>query len=85
MSRKRVWPVERITLTKESLVSDVKRLAKESETNPAAWITELVEDFIKEHRSNKPFVGDPDRHTERHDEFDCDEYSLDPYALEVES
>lgn len=86
MGRRRIWPKNCIMLKKQTLVEDVKRLAKESQSSPAAWITELVEDFIKEHRSNKPFKGELDRFTERHNDFDMGEYEIDPYLLQqVES
>lgn len=68
-----------IKLRDQSLVKQVKRLAKESQTEPATWVTEVVENFILEHRSGKPFVGREERHTERHDDFDCGEYEIDLY------
>lgn len=73
-----------IKLRNQKLVNRVKELAKESHTDPATWVTELVENFILEHRSHKPFKGRDDRHTERHDDFDCGEYHVDPYDDEEE-
>ena len=70
-----------IHLRKQTLIKDINRLAKESHTTPAAWATEMLEDFIREHRSGI-FRPDPDRHTERHDEQTIDEYHLDPYLVE---
>ncbi len=71
-----------IKLRNQSLVKQIKQLAKESQTDPATWVTEIVENFILEHRSGRPFAGRDDRHTERHDDFDCDEYHVDPYDKE---
>lgn len=74
---------EFIKLRDQSLVKQIKRLAKESHTNPATWVSEIVNDFIREHRSGR-FIPSADRHTERHDDFDCGEYHVDPYDEEEE-
>lgn len=46
------------------LAERVKGEAQTSHTTPHAWVRELVEDFIREHRSGK-FTGDPSRHDDR--------------------
>lgn len=73
-----------IKLRDQSLVKQVKRLVYESQTDPTTWVTEIVENFILEHRSGRPFVGRDDRHTERYDDFDCEGYHVDPYDDEEE-
>lgn len=70
---------EFIKLRDQSLVKQIKRLAKESHTNPATWVSEIVDDFIRAHRSGR-FIPPVDRHTERHDDFDCGEYHIDVYG-----
>jgi len=73
--------LQHIRLGKQSLVQTIERLAHESHTTPAAWATEVLEDYILEHRSGR-YRPDPDRFTERHDEQTIDEYHLDPYLVE---
>lgn len=70
---------EFIKLRDQSLVKQIKRLAKESHTNPATWVSEIVDDFIRAHRSGR-FIPPVDRHTKRHDDFDCGEYHIDVYG-----
>lgn len=79
MAAPRVEDGNFIKLRNRAVIAKVKELARESGTSPATWVTELVEDFIREHRSHKPYMGQSDRHTERHDDFDCEEYALDLY------
>lgn len=78
-----VQECEFIKLRDQSLVKQIKRLAKESHTNPATWVSEIVDDFIREHRSGR-FIAPADRHTERHDDFDCGEYNIDVYGEKEE-
>jgi hypothetical protein len=72
-----------IKLRNQSLVKQVKRLAKESQTDPATWVSEIVDDFIRAHRSGR-FIPPVDRHTERHDDFDRGEYHIDVYGEKEE-
>lgn len=60
---------EAIAIQDRTLVRRITELAKQSETTPKAWVEELLEDWIRENRSNK-FTPDVDRHTERSQEDD---------------
>lgn len=79
MSKVQTGQSEFIKLRNKSLVKQIQRLARESHTDPATWVSELCENFILEHRCGK-FTPDPDRFTERHDSFDNGEYNCDVYA-----
>lgn len=50
------------------LTARIEELAKKSGTTPAAWCRVLIEDFVREHRSNK-FTPDPTRHDDRNPEY----------------
>lgn len=55
---------EEIPIRDQTLVRRINELAKQSDVTPQAWVEELLEDWIQEHRMGK-FTPDPDRHTKR--------------------
>jgi hypothetical protein len=46
------------------LLESIKDKAHESQTSITSWCTQVLADFLREHRSNR-FQPDPDRHWAR--------------------
>lgn len=69
MRKNKAKPREIIQIYDRTLVRRINEFAKQSETTPKAWVEELLEDWIREHRSNT-FTPDRDRHSARKSEDD---------------
>lgn len=56
-----------IRLSRE-LTEKIGRAANESRTTPLQWVTEVLEDFLREHRSGKPPAASDSRFEDRNDD-----------------
>lgn len=64
MRKNKAKPREVVEIRDRTLVRRINELAKQSDVTSQAWVEELLEDWIQEHRMGK-FTPDPDRHTKR--------------------
>lgn len=71
--RKVISEGDEIKINNARLVQWIKTLAKQAETNPTQWCEELLEDWIREHRSCKDPIRSEENITE---EAGDEEYAI---------